>query len=159
MAVRTGQAVVVHDMHSDLERGGWKERMQAQGFQGAIYLPLRHQETSLGVLCLYVSQLLQVSAGCWAKTKESTDSSPVALPLATAKFIQQKRCDRHSNLHGEPMRRIWIDLIETFRKSTVLLHEFELSGETKLPFVCHACHQLGFVSGESPQVLGVWFSP
>ena len=62
VAVRTGQAVVVHDMHSDLERGGWKERMQAQGFQGAIYLPLRHQETSLGVLCLYVSQMLQVSA-------------------------------------------------------------------------------------------------
>ncbi len=56
VAVRTGQAVVLQDMHSDREPGGWKERMQAQGFQGAICLPLRYQETSLGVLCLYVSE-------------------------------------------------------------------------------------------------------
>ena len=56
VAVRTGQVVVLPDLHSDLERGDWQQRMQTQGFQGAICLPLRHQETTLGVLCLYVAE-------------------------------------------------------------------------------------------------------
>ena len=106
-----------------------------------------------------LTKLLQVSAGCWAKTKESADSSSMPLPLATAKFVRGKRFSRRTELRGKPMHRIWIDLIETFRKSAVLLHELELSRETELPFVRHACHQCGFVSGESPQVLGVWIGP
>ena len=56
VAVRTGQAVVVPDLHNDPEPADWKERMRAQGFQGAICLPLRHQKTTLGVLCLYVAE-------------------------------------------------------------------------------------------------------
>ena len=56
VAVRTGQAVVLPDLHSDPQHGDWTQRMQAQGFQGAICLPLRHQKIALGVLCLYVAE-------------------------------------------------------------------------------------------------------
>ena len=56
VAVRTGKAVVIQDWNSDVEPGSWLERMHAQGFQGAICLPLRHQEITLGVLCLYVAE-------------------------------------------------------------------------------------------------------
>ncbi|MDD2712296.1 MAG: diguanylate cyclase, partial [Simplicispira sp.] len=57
-AVRSGQASIVQDLQASPHYEGAPERIQAHGFQGAISLPLRHDNHTFGVLCLYACEEL-----------------------------------------------------------------------------------------------------
>ncbi|WP_245606849.1 EAL domain-containing protein [Simplicispira psychrophila] len=57
--VRTGELTLVPDLLTDPTYENYAERLRAHGFQGGICLPLRHGDHTFGVLCLYVSKVLQ----------------------------------------------------------------------------------------------------
>ena len=56
--VRTGQPTLVPDLLADPVYEAYRESLQANGFRGAIALPLRHADHTFGVLCLYASEVL-----------------------------------------------------------------------------------------------------
>jgi len=60
-AVRTGQAVIVHDMQGNAHFEGWHERLQTHDFHGIVCLPLRHDGHTFGLLYLYAPEVLQIS--------------------------------------------------------------------------------------------------
>ena len=57
-AVRSGQPGIVQDLQASPHYEGAPERIRAHGFQGAISLPLRHEDRTFGVLCLYACEAL-----------------------------------------------------------------------------------------------------
>ncbi|NMM77008.1 EAL domain-containing protein [Acidovorax sp. SRB_24] len=61
-AVRTGQAVIVRDVQNDPQYAGALDAMRAHGFHGAISLPLCHEGSTFGLLCLYAPEVLQICA-------------------------------------------------------------------------------------------------
>ena len=97
MAVRTGQSVIFPGSHSDLEAADWKERMHAHGFQGAICLPLRHQDATLGVLCLYTSEVRPFS------TEESHLLQELANDLAFG-MLRMRNRDEQQRLHASVVK-------------------------------------------------------
>ncbi|MFN3376697.1 MAG: EAL domain-containing protein [Burkholderiaceae bacterium] len=61
IAVRTGQPVIVQDIRTQPEMGGWVERMLQHGFHAIVCLPLRERERTFGLLYLYAPEILQIS--------------------------------------------------------------------------------------------------
>ena len=60
--VRTGQPTLVSDLLSEPAYAVYGERLRANGFQGAIALPLCHAEKAFGVLSLYAGEVLNPGA-------------------------------------------------------------------------------------------------
>ena len=58
ITVRTGKPTLAPNLLTDPAYESYTERLQAQGFRGAICLPLRHADQAFGVLCLYAADVL-----------------------------------------------------------------------------------------------------
>ncbi|MBY0454048.1 MAG: EAL domain-containing protein [Burkholderiaceae bacterium] len=61
ITVRTGQPVIVQDVHREPAYIGLSERMLAHGFHGVISLPLRQGPQTFGLLYLYAPEVLHIS--------------------------------------------------------------------------------------------------
>ncbi len=61
-AVRSGKPVIVQDIREENHFVDWTERMLEHGFHAVICLPLRDRDSTFGLLYLYASNILQISA-------------------------------------------------------------------------------------------------
>ena len=60
-AVRSGSAVISHNVANDVTLRHDLEKLQQRGVRALISLPLRHAEHTFGVLCLYSGEVLDVN--------------------------------------------------------------------------------------------------
>ena len=60
--VRTGRTVIVRDVHEATAYTGLAHRLHPHGFHGMVCLPLKDSQRTFGVLYLYASEVLQMSA-------------------------------------------------------------------------------------------------
>ena len=60
--IRTGQTVIVHDIRDATTYAVLSQQLYARGFHGIVCLPLKDGEHTFGVLYLYASEVLQISA-------------------------------------------------------------------------------------------------
>ncbi len=62
ITIRSGQPVIVQDVHRESISAELSERMLAHGFYGVISLPLHHGERTFGLLYLYAPEVLHISS-------------------------------------------------------------------------------------------------
>ena len=60
--IRSGQAVIVRDVQEATAYAGLAYRLHPRGFHGMVCLPLKDATHTFGVLYLYASEVLQISA-------------------------------------------------------------------------------------------------
>ena len=62
VCVRSARTVVIRDLQGSPMFAGVAEYLATLGFHAAVYLPLRGAERSLGLLCLYAPEVLELGA-------------------------------------------------------------------------------------------------
>ncbi|MBS0508727.1 MAG: PAS domain S-box protein, partial [Proteobacteria bacterium] len=62
ICVRSSRTVVIRDLRSSPVFANVVEHMASLGFHAAVYLPLRGAQRSLGLLCLYAPEVLELGA-------------------------------------------------------------------------------------------------
>ncbi|HQQ70402.1 MAG TPA: EAL domain-containing protein, partial [Alicycliphilus sp.] len=62
ICVRSSRTVVIRDLRSSPVFANTAEYMARLGFHAAVYLPLRNSHSTLGLLCLYAPEVLELSA-------------------------------------------------------------------------------------------------
>ena len=62
ICVRSGRTVVIRDMRGSPAFKKVAKHMATLGFHAAVYLPLRNARRTLGLLCLYAPEVLELSA-------------------------------------------------------------------------------------------------
>lgn len=60
-AVRTGKVIVIPDLYRDPELRPWHDMARKHGYSSGVWLPLVHQDQTLGVLALYAAEVCEVS--------------------------------------------------------------------------------------------------